>query len=244
MGKIGRDASSFIESTLTVKDHRALFEALFQYERGYGADLFSCHILVENFLQVRMDAGFHYYCFPLAWVKRYIEGDYFSIDPISAQSMVESEPFDWYDVGRLTKLTPAQEAYLQDMRDNGLVDGLAVPIVAAHGTIAYFGVGSSLEPMPRTDTETLEIQYACNHIHNLSSELRAALTTKPQPLSPREREVLSWMAKVKSNAVISTTLGISENAVDTLVRRCFQKLDVGDRISAAIKGLGLGLVTL
>jgi LuxR family transcriptional regulator, quorum-sensing system regulator SdiA len=235
---------AFIEQTLALKDHRALFEALRHFVRGYGADLLSYHVVVENLLRVRMDEGFHYHCFPPAWVRRYIEKDYFSIDPIIAQAMVEREPFHWYDVGQKTRLSAPQEAYLQDMHANGLVDGLAVPIFAAHGTIAYFGVGSSVALMPRTSTEDLEIQYACNHVHNMYTELRAAMSAKPQNLSPREKEVLGWMAKGKSNAVIATILGISENTVDTLVRRCFQKLEVGDRISAAIKGLGLGLVTL
>ena len=52
------------------------------------------------------------------------------------------------------------------------------------------------------------------------------------------------MARGKSNGVIAEILGISDHTVDTLVRRVFAKLGVGDRISAAIKGIGAGLVTL
>lgn len=235
---------AFIQHTLTITDDRALFEALRQFVRGHGADLLSYHVVVENLLRVRMEEGFFYHCFPPDWVQRYQDRGYFHIDPIIAQALVESEPFHWYDVGRLRSLSPAQEAYLEDMRTQGLVDGLAVPIFAAHGTIAYFGVGSMTAAMPRTESEVLEIQYACNQVHNLFSDMRASMAAKPKPLSPREREVLGWMAKGKSNAVIATILGISENTVDTLVRRCFHKLEVSDRISAAIKGLGLGLVAL
>ena len=61
-------------------------------------------------------------------------------------------------------------------------------------------------------------------------------------LSPREVEVLEWIATGKSNSVIAEILGISPHTVDTIVRRIFSKLDVNDRTTAAIRGLGAGLL--
>lgn len=235
---------AFIDQSSKVTVGRDLFEALRVFVAEQGANLVSYHIVIENLLRVRVEDGFHYNCFPDAWVKRYLERGYFDYDPIIRHALNAREPFHWYDVGRLTTLTPEQEAYLDDMRAFGLVDGLATPIFSAYGTIAYFGVGSDQAPLALSETDILEIQYACNHVHNLFSDMRAAMAAKPSPLSPRETEVLSWVAKGKSNAVIATILGVSDHTVDTLVRRVFQKLEVGDRITAAIKGVGLGLVTL
>jgi LuxR family transcriptional regulator/LuxR family quorum-sensing system transcriptional regulator CciR len=62
-------------------------------------------------------------------------------------------------------------------------------------------------------------------------------------LTQRERDVLIWIARGKSNSVIANILGISENTVETLVGRCYRKLGVSDRVSAAVKGIGTGLVT-
>ncbi len=64
----------------------------------------------------------------------------------------------------------------------------------------------------------------------------------PPELSRRENEVLGWVAKGKSNATIGEILGISGHTVDAHLRRIFLKLDVGDRISATVRGLGVGLI--
>ncbi len=61
-------------------------------------------------------------------------------------------------------------------------------------------------------------------------------------LSPREREVLGWIALGKSNAVIGEILGISRHTVDTHNRRIFRKLDTADRTTAAIRAVEYGLV--
>jgi LuxR family transcriptional regulator/LuxR family quorum-sensing system transcriptional regulator CciR len=42
--------------------------------------------------------------------------------------------------------------------------------------------------------------------------------------------------------MIADKLNISANTVDTYVRRCFDKLDVRDRVTAGLRGLALGLV--
>ena len=63
-------------------------------------------------------------------------------------------------------------------------------------------------------------------------------------LSSREAEVLLWVARGKSNAAIAEILGISAHTVDAHLRRVFLKLGVFDRISAALRGLGFGLISL
>jgi DNA-binding NarL/FixJ family response regulator len=37
-------------------------------------------------------------------------------------------------------------------------------------------------------------------------------------------------------------LQFSRNTVETYIRRCFEKLDVNDRVSAALRGIALGMV--
>jgi DNA-binding NarL/FixJ family response regulator len=63
-------------------------------------------------------------------------------------------------------------------------------------------------------------------------------------LTPREREVLGEIAQGKSNAAIGEILGISAHTVDAHLRRIYLKLGVVDRISAALRALGFGLISL
>ena len=63
----------------------------------------------------------------------------------------------------------------------------------------------------------------------------------PEPLSPREVEVLRLMARGQSNQQISRNLLISASTVKKHVRHIISKLGVSDRVQAAVKATQLGL---
>lgn len=63
-------------------------------------------------------------------------------------------------------------------------------------------------------------------------------------LSPRETEVLTLLARGKSNREIARTLAISEETVKAHVSSILAKLHLTDRTQAAIFGLQHGLVPL
>ena len=73
----------------------------------------------------------------------------------------------------------------------------------------------------------------------LLTRLTQALRRPPppdplQPLSPREREVLQLIARGHSNRQIARHLAIGEQTVKTHVRSILTKLDLQDRLQAAI----------
>lgn len=53
-------------------------------------------------------------------------------------------------------------------------------------------------------------------------------------LTPREAEVLLWIAQGKSNAEISIILGTSENTVKKHTQHIFEKLGVDTRNAATV----------
>jgi len=53
-------------------------------------------------------------------------------------------------------------------------------------------------------------------------------------LTPREAEVLLWVAQGKSNGEVGTILNISDNTSKIHLARVFQKLHVETRTAAAI----------
>jgi DNA-binding NarL/FixJ family response regulator len=56
----------------------------------------------------------------------------------------------------------------------------------------------------------------------------------PQPLTPREREVLTLVGRGLANKQIARRLGISEKTVKTHLGRAFQRIGVTDRTQAAL----------
>ena len=110
--------------------------------------------------------------------------------------------------------------------------------------MAYFGLGrlSGTIDLPREDL--LELQFACQVTHNRYLELASdSISEEPVPaLSPRQKEILTQVALGLSNNAIADRLGITENTVDTILRRAFKKLGANNRITAVLKGLGVGLI--
>jgi two-component system, NarL family, response regulator LiaR len=90
------------------------------------------------------------------------------------------------------------------------------------------------------------VRTAATGTANLSPDLLARLTRalrRPvppdplQPLSPREREVLDLLARGHSNREIAGELIIGEQTVKTHVSNILTKLDLHDRVQAAIFAL-------
>ncbi|MBI5770409.1 MAG: response regulator [Verrucomicrobia bacterium] len=58
-------------------------------------------------------------------------------------------------------------------------------------------------------------------------------------VSPREAEVLYWIAQGKGNAEIGTILGTAPRTIEKHVERIFDKLGVDSRVAAAVAALAL-----
>ena len=71
---------------------------------------------------------------------------------------------------------------------------------------------------------------------------RLALRAGQAGLSPREIEVLELIALGKRNKEIGDTLGITQETVQTHIKRLFTKLDVHDRTAAVMVALSRGFV--
>lgn len=76
-----------------------------------------------------------------------------------------------------------------------------------------------------------------------SSNVATALAAGPgEALTRREVEILTWIARGKSNADIAQIVGISPHTVDTYCRRVMSKLDTSSRTTAAVRASQSGLL--
>lgn len=64
----------------------------------------------------------------------------------------------------------------------------------------------------------------------------------PEPLTPRELQVLRLLCSGRSNKDIARALHLSENTVKTHLANVYAKLQVGKRTEAQARALRLGLV--
>lgn len=132
------------------------------------------------------------------------------------------------DRDRIAHATPGARECLERYFPNaGHADRLPAPIVdwlaaGAHEPFTLrVGVERLILRSPRQTSRRLLL---------LSEERYPPL---PEHLTPREIEVLEWLAQGKSNAAIATILGVTPGTVKLHVQRIFTKLGVGNRTAAA-----------
>nr|WP_299970730.1 LuxR family transcriptional regulator [uncultured Roseobacter sp.] len=180
--------------------------------------------------------------FPEDWVCHYLGANLVKIDPIPDLAARFSKPFLWSETASITRLLPEQIDYLRQLEEADIGDGLAMQVFGPNLRNAYVGLGFGHSDFVPTAEQVFELQCAAQIAHIRYCEITSDRQAKTAGLSPREQEVLRWIAQGKSTSVIAEILGISRNTVDTVTRRIFAKLGVNDRTTAAIRGLGSGLL--
>jgi len=143
----------------------------------------------------------------------------------------------------LVALTPREREHLAGYRAAGIVNGMSLEAFGPNGRNGIFAF--DLGPIERLSPLVLgRLRWSCQVMHLRYCTLLVPMLGSLPSLSVREAEVLRWVARGKSNAAIGDILGISAHTVDAHLRRIYLKLGVFDRISAALRALGFGLIKL
>ena len=133
------------------------------------------------------------------------------------------------------------DAIYKAAKELGVFDQLMVPVFGPHRVNGLIAFGFP-EVVADLDAEALNsFERIATYYHNKlvrSFDQDSAGFT----LSPREAEVLKWIARGKSNLDIGLIIGVAPATIDTYVRRIYEKMGVHDRVSAAVKGITVGVI--
>jgi LuxR family transcriptional regulator, quorum-sensing system regulator BjaR1 len=182
---------------------------------------------------------------PEEYIERYVEQNYVVRDPVIKHLGKETRPFSWTDVKKRDALSKADTDIIDEAREFRVNDGLVVPIITISGSIALFspcGDKPDLSPRARLAVEVMGIMA----LQTLKRATLDKLREEPdyKPLTPREREVMQWVAHGKSDDEIGEILSISESTVLQHVENAKRKLDAYKRTSAIITALRRGEISL
>jgi len=180
--------------------------------------------------------------FPRAVTRRYIDEGWGARDLGPAHAIAQGVPVRWSDGTRLLESDDGHAAFRDAMHAVGLGDGYNLPVYGPRGRNGAIAVGNPLRESALANAPLDEMHLIAQAAHMRLCQLLPDLNLPGPGLSARELEILEWVARGKSNGVIAEILDLSAATVDTYLRRIFGKLDVSDRTSAAVRGVGMGLI--
>lgn len=167
------------------------------------------------------------------WKDRYIEQDYFTIDPVVGLGLSHKRTLNWLDLDLSDRKLVR---FFGEAREYGIHScGLSVHISDCENRRALFSMNSAL---PRRDWEALLTERRADlehlaylfHIHHVQYHAHGPLAF--EELSKRELQVLSWAAAGKSSWETSQILDLSEKTVDGYLRACYRKLHSSNKTHA------------
>lgn len=231
-----------LASISTVSRRRDLWSLVLDYYHGEGIKMVSYYAVRADTSRTNSSLiDFATDGFPKEWVCKYINKDLVKIDPIPDLAAKLAEPFYWHDLRALAPKSAPTETYLKSLEDSNLGDGIALYVYGPAMQNACVGLGFGQAHAEISCEKTFAYQCVAQAAHLRMCTLLKTGKTKPN-LSSREQEVLELVATGKSNSVIATILSLSPHTIDSHMRSIYRKLDVVDRTSAAIRGIGRGLV--
>lgn len=177
--------------------------------------------------------------FPKAWVETYQREKLFLNDPIIRSAKSRTRPFLWSELIDDPTISAAERAYMHRLVDAGLGDGLAVPVYGPHAFNGYCGLGFGLGSAVPGEADRVLWAAVCQMAHLRACDFAEVPDTE-KSLSPRETQTLRYMVIGFSNAQIAEEMGVEKSTIDTNLRRIYTKLDVHDRVSAAMRAIALG----
>jgi LuxR family quorum sensing-dependent transcriptional regulator len=173
---------------------------------------------------------------PDEWGNRYRAERYFWADPVTRFSFESFRPFTWGEARRGSPRTRISRRLAHEARELGLVDGVGFPIgdsKAAQGVVSL-SADQRVDLPPRI--------MALVEIVVINCERRALeLIERPfreiPPLTPREREILQWIAAGKTQTEVGEILEVSHHTVEQHMYNIRSKTDSITNTQAIAKAL-------
>jgi DNA-binding CsgD family transcriptional regulator len=185
--------------------------------------------------------------YPTEWVQRYLSENYYTIDPLVLEGPRRRLPFLWSDVAQPTELTRKQGQLYSEAADLGILNGMTIPIHGRDGE--YAAINLIPDGTLKEQKETMAVQRHAAHLialyyhaHSGVSLLEQRLEKLTTSLTPRETEILTWIARGKSSWEVSQILSVSERTILFHIDNAKRKMGVSSRTHLVVRAAMEGLI--
>lgn len=163
------------------------------------------------------------------------------VDPIPKFVVERGKPIVWSKAREALDLTKDQSRMMRRLHQTGVTDGVTFPTYGRKTTVALVSAGQPQDETVIARSDLPLLHAVAQHAHLRFDQINMQ-NAEMAILSPREREVLFWIAQNKSNTDIGTILDISPATVATHIKRLYVKLDSHNRIGALLQAIETGAV--
>lgn len=188
----------------------------------------------------------HVGTYPEAWLKRYFELGYERQDPIVHACYHSFRPIDWQDLDWSSK---AAQLIMNEAASFGVgPQGLTVPIRGPKAQYAVFtlsGSSSGEEWKAKCEAISADVLVLAHLLNDCVLELGAIERHRlTRPLSPREVDAMTYLARGYSRAKVAATLEISEHTLRAYIESAREKLGATNTVNAVAKAISHGFIII
>lgn len=175
---------------------------------------------------------------PQGWTDRYAEAGHYLSDPVARHCLASNSAFDWTELPQHI-LSPRARRVADEASEFGLTKGLCVPIHTALGVGGLSLAGAAFDPEPGLRRIASLLAF------RVSQALEEGMEREREDrLTPRERDVLSWIAMGKTAGEIAIILSISEHTVGEHLKHVRRKLGTSNNAHSIVRALQTGQLRL
>lgn len=240
----GRRTLDFIERLQNARTYEEVKSAVLSELAWYGLNFVTSWSLPGP--GETLEASIALNTRPADFTEHYDEQRYVDRDPLVTELRRSIAPFTWSDVRTTRQLNKAERHIMDEPKEFGASDGIIIPIVSMTGSIGLFspcGPTPNLSERARAALEIIGI-YSYHALQRMLVQERREQRERNIPLTPREREIMKWVATGKTDDEIAEILTIGHETVTTHVENAKRKLNATRRTYAVVQALRCGEISL
>jgi LuxR family quorum sensing-dependent transcriptional regulator len=181
---------------------------------------------------------------PVEWLTRYREQAYFFHDPVTQFSFSQAKPFTWRAAREGSERTAIATRIEGEAAELRLVDGIGFPVAGPNQMQAVVSLATEAEcDLPAPLRWLLMAASTACQVQALG-KIRKHEPVRLRRLTPRERDVLEWIAHGKSQWDVSVILSVSEATVDMHLRHVREKLGAMNTAHAVAQAIHSGQIKI
>lgn len=178
---------------------------------------------------------------PPGWSEQFDGLNYFADDPVSRWSLSQSKPFTWKTAREETKATARTKEIQQEADRYRLCDGIVFPMFDPNSWQSVISLAT--DDKGGLAKESIGCLYLLSSYCAMTANnlLRKAEQADRQ-LTDREKEILQWVSRGKTDWEIGRILRMTEGSVTQRLAHIRNKLGVKNRPQTVSQAIRLGLI--